>query len=417
MSTLSEKTMIRAQIRLYLQRPVEPEHLSWNEVGRILHDISFETVLGLNHAITECHLFERDRSKHWRETGENLPPNSLYSRIYADTRELMKTAASGMASTIVRTAVTRYRNSSKDIRSFRQSVPSYRLGHPILLREGGGETKIWSDGGLYFFRAAFQNRNYSPTRIAFLLDTFKLAKSRKVILDQIISGGYKLGACQVAQDSRKRWFVRIVYGFPKTESKPDSTVCIGVNLGLSFPFCCAVNNGFRKLQCNEAMIIKNFRRQIVKRKSVFQSCLKYSTRAGHGKTKAMAPIKKLIEKERNFRLTKYHQYTSRIMDFAISNNAGVIQIEKLDHVIESPKKILKDWAVSEFYQKLKYKAEHSGIEVREIGASSAYLQCSECGNVNEAESSDQSDFRCSTCSYEAHVDYNTARNIARMRSG
>jgi IS605 OrfB family transposase len=128
-------------------------------------------------------------------------------------------------------------------------------------------------------------------------------------------------------------------------------------------------------------------------------------------------MKKLIEKERNFRATKYHQYTSRIIDFAISNNAGVIQVEKLDNVIEGPKKILKDWAVSDFYQKLKYKAQHAGIEVREIGASSAYLQCSECGNVNEAESSDQSDFRCSTCSYEAHIDYNTARNIARIRSG
>jgi IS605 OrfB family transposase len=291
------------------------------------------------------------------------------------------------------------------------------LGHPILLREGGGETKIWCNGGLYFFRAAFQNRNYSPTRIAFLLDTFKLAKSRKVILDHIISGEYKLGACQVAQDNRKRWFVRIAYSFPNIESKRDPAVCIGVNLGMLFPFCCALNNGFRKLQCNEAMIIMNFRKQIVKRKSVFQSSLKYSTRVGHGRIKAIAPMKKLIEKERNFRATKYHQYTSRIIDFAISNDAGIIQVEKFDNVINDPKKILKDWAVSDFYQKLKYKAQHAGIEVREICTSSAYLQCSECGNLNEAVSSGQSDFRCSTCGYEAHIDYNTARNIARIKSG
>ena len=414
MPTSNQKPGFVAHIKLYLQRPVEPESLSWPEARRILQDVTFETVLGLNHSITEFHLNERKRAKHWRETGENLPKEAVYNRIYAETREIMKTASSGMASTVVRASFKRYRNSAKDILSFRQSIPSYKLGHPILLRVGAGETKIWSEQGKYYFRSAFQNGNHSPTRISFLLNTFKLEKSRKAILDRIISGEYKLGACQVVQDNDKRWYARIAYSYTKGENQCDPSVCVGLNIGLTLLFCCAVNNGVGSLRCDEADIIQNLRKQIRKRKSVFQNNLKYSSRVGHGTKKTIAPMMKLLEKEKKFRSTKYHQYTSRIVEFAINHNAKVIQIEGLESVRTDSGRILRDWAIADFYQKLKYKAQREGIDIREIDAGSAYFECSECGNRSEVYSKEKSIFSCAVCEYETHADYNAARNMARI---
>ena len=415
MAISNERKLITAQIRLYLHRPVEPEGMAWGEVERILRCLSFETVLGLNHAITECHLYERARAIHWRETGGNPPVEErkkTYNRIYAEIRGIMKTAASGMASLIVRTAVTKYQNSLQNIKSLRQSIPSYRLGHPVLVRVGGGAAKIWCSNGCYFFKGAFQNRDYDPTRIAFLLDTFRLEKSRKAVLDRIIAGEYRLGACQVAHDRRRRWFVRIAYSFARPEIRRDPSVCVGVGLGLANPFCCALNKGRGRLDCNEAPMIERFRGQIRKRISGCQGGLKFSSRVGHGRMKSLAPVLRLSEKEKNFRDTKYHQYTSRIVEFAVKHNAGLIQIERLEKFQADRKVVLGNWAIADFYGKLNYKAKLAGIEIVEIDGRNAGRRCSECGRIDTASRTGQADFLCTSCGYSAHTDYNTARNMA-----
>ena len=389
--------------------------MAWTEVDRILRGLSYETVVGLNHAITECHLFERARKQHWLETGENLPVEErakLHRRIYAEVRGIMKTAASGTASLIVKTAVTKYRNSLQDINSLKQSIPSYRLGHPVLVRAGGGAAKIWCSNGCYFFRGAFQNRDYDPTRIAFLLDTFRLEKSRKTVLDRIIAGEYRLGVCQVARDRRRRWFVRIAYTFARPEIRRDPSVCVGVGLGLAHPFCCALNKGRGRLDCNEAPMIERFRGQIRKRISGCQGGLKFSSRGGHGRMKSLAPVLRLSEKEKNFRDTKYHQYTSRIVEFAVKHNAGFIQIERLERFQADRKVVLGNWAIADFYGKLNYKAKLAGIEIVEIDGRNAGRRCSECGRIDTASRTGQADFLCTSCGYSTHTDYNTARNVA-----
>ena len=97
MAIPNERKLITAQIRLYLHRPVEPEDMAWTEADRILRDLSYETVLGLNHAITECHLYERSRKQTLAGDGENPAGRGKgkdYNRIYAEVRGIMKTAAS-----------------------------------------------------------------------------------------------------------------------------------------------------------------------------------------------------------------------------------------------------------------------------------------------------------------------------------
>jgi IS605 OrfB family transposase len=170
------------------------------------------------------------------------------------------------------------------------------------------------------------------------------------------------------------------------------------------------------MKCDEALVIENFRKQIGKRNRVFQGSQKFSTRVGHGRRRAFAPQMKLFDKERNFRTAKYHQYTSRIIKFALRQNAGFIQIEKLESILAGRKGILWNWAIADFYGKLKYKAQHAGIEVREVVVTNANRQCSKCGNVDDTDSANQQDFLCILCGYEEHADFNAARNMARIVS-
>jgi IS605 OrfB family transposase len=159
-------------------------------------------------------------------------------------------------------------------------------------------------------------------------------------------------------------------------------------------------------------MIARFRGQIRKRISGCQGGLKFSSRGGHGRMKSLAPVLRLSEKEKNFRDTKYHQYTSRIVEFAVKHNAGFIQIERLERFQSDRKVVLGNWAIAYFYGKLNYKAKLAGIEIVEIDGRNAGRRCSECGRIDTASRTGQADFLCTSCGYSTHTDYNTARNVA-----
>lgn len=412
--------IITSQTRIYLHEPVSPEWCNWDVAGRVLRDLAFETVCALNYVITEWHVFERNSIAQYRETGASPSKEErreFRNNQYAECRGIMKTAAASIVSTTARVAEQKYRNSKSDVIHLRQSVPSFKMGHPIVIRTGEKEIKLTHEDGNYFFECPLQNKNQPLTRIKFRLDTFRFEPSKKAIIDRIISGEYKLGICQIARDKKekhgkRRWFVRLAYSFPRPRITRDKSICVGVDLGLTHPFYCAVNNSHKRLFSNEAQLVERFRYQIRRRRRAFQNALKFSNRGGHGKKKSLEPLKKLAENERNYRDTKYHLYTSQIIVFAVKCNAGIIQIEKLEGFRASQEGILKDWAIADFQEKLRYKAERAGIEISEVDARYTSQRCHKCGHIDMENRPSRSEFECTACGHKDNADYNAAKNLS-----
>ena len=58
-----------------------------------------------------------------------------------------------------------------------------------------------------------------------------------------------------------------------------------------------------------------------------------------------------------------------------------------------------------------YKAQQAGVKLLLIDPKHTSQMCAQCGHVERANRSCQARFCCNRCRYNAHADYNAARNI------
>lgn len=132
----------------------------------------------------------------------------------------------------------------------------------------------------------------------------------------------------------------------------------------------------------------------------------------------LRPTKSISDKERLFRDARYHQYSRRIVDFAVKTGCGVIQMKNPDS-LRPPKDgtdsylcaLLADWAVCDLMEKIKMKAIEKGIEVHEVNPAYTSLRCFQCGHIAEANRPEWHRFHCEKCGYDTHADHNASQNL------
>src|SRR5699024_2915242 len=73
---------------------------------------------------------------------------------------------------------------------------------------------------------------------------------------------------------------------------------------------------------------------------------------------------------------------------------------------------LKNWPYYNLQEYIEYKAKEKGIEVRYVKPDYTSQRCSCCGHIAEGNRKEQDKFKCVLCGYQAHADFNAARNIA-----
>lgn len=107
-----------------------------------------------------------------------------------------------------------------------------------------------------------------------------------------------------------------------------------------------------------------------------------------------------------------HQWSKYIVDTAVKNKCGVIQMEDLSGIKASRQNFLGNWTYYDLQQKITYKAEEKGIKVIKVDPQYTSQMCPICGYINKRNRSTQADFECLECGHIANADYNAARNIA-----
>ncbi len=136
-----------------------------------------------------------------------------------------------------------------------------------------------------------------------------------------------------------------------------------------------------------------------------------------GTKSAKRRLKKLSGKERRFANDLNHRISKSIVAKAQRTGRG-IALEDLQGIRErvrlrKPQRAtLHSWAFHDLGQKLRYKAERSGVALVWVDPANTSRQCPACGHTEKANRPTQALFRCVVCGCSGPADYFAACNIA-----
>jgi len=259
--------------------------------------------------------------------------------------------------------------------------------------------------------------------------------NNREIVERVLNGQYDVGISTIQETKNKKRFLLLVVKIPKESKKLNPNRVVGVDLGINIPLYAALNdNEYGGLGIGSREQFLKVRMRMAAQKRELQRNLRHTTNGGHGRAQKLQALDRLEGKERNWVHLQNHIFSKSIIEYALKNGAGVIQMERLagfgrdknEEVENEFKFILRYWSFFELQTMIEYKANAAGIEVRYIDPYHTSQTCSFCGHYEKGQRINQSTFVCKNpdCvkgkgkqhadgSYDGiNADWNAARNIA-----
>lgn len=303
---------------------------------------------------------------------------------------------------------------AKDIMTGKKSVPSYKSDMPIMLKKP--QVRIQQDSSELFVNLAPMSSVFNKThgmKNGGL--KFKIVNpdgSQKAILNRLLNGTYRLcDGCQISYDNKK-WFLSLCFSFEPEQHPLDREKVLGVDLGIKKVLVASSfgRNGFFEIDGSEINHFYHIRnRKIHKLK---QARYESSGSVGHGtkrRTEAAYADGNYIA---NYQKTLNHKYSRKLVDYAIKNHFGVIQMEDLSGIKQHNGTFLQHWTYYDLQEKIESKCKQAGIEFVKIAPRYTSQRCSRCGCIHEENRPSQAEFKCIECGHEANADFNASQNIS-----
>lgn len=375
----------------------------------------------LNKTIQEALHWDYISRKHFVETGEYLDveKETGYKRldgyIYDHLKRQYPDMASNNLNATLQKAWKKYNNVKLEVLKGNISLPSYRSNQPILLDKRCVKISESNDGPVVTFTLFSNNYKKSheiASNVRFLL---KINDGTQMsIYKNLVSEVYALGQCQLVYE-KKKWFLLITYIFTPTEHGLDPEKILGVDLGETYAVYASSTQGYGAFKI-EGGEVTAYAKELEARK---RSLLKQATycgkgRIGHGTKTRVADIYKTRDRIANYRDTINHRYSKALVDYAVKNGYGTIQMEDLSGIKATagfPKR-LQHWTYYDLQSKIESKAKEYGIVVRKINPRYTSQRCSKCGHIDSQNRTSQADFHCTACGFSCNADYNASQNIS-----
>lgn len=375
----------------------------------------------LNKTIQEALHWDYISRKHFVETGEYLDveKETGYKRldgyIYDHLKRQYPDMASNNLNATLQKAWKKYNNVKLEVLKGNISLPSYRSNQPILLDKRCVKISESNDGPVVTFTLFSNNYKKSheiASNVRFLL---KINDGTQMsIYKNLVSEVYALGQCQLVYE-KKKWFLLITYIFTPTEHGLDPEKILGVDLGETYAVYASSTQGYGAFKI-EGGEVTAYAKELEARK---RSMLKQATycgkgRIGHGTKTRVADIYKTRDRIANYRDTINHRYSKALVDYAVKNGYGTIQMEDLSGIKLTtgfPKR-LQHWTYYDLQSKIESKAKEYGIVVRKINPRYTSQRCSKCGHIDSQNRISQADFHCTACGFSCNADYNASQNIS-----
>lgn len=317
----------------------------------------------------------------------------------------------------------------KDVLNYRGQISRYKLDTPYFIKNNN--YKLRNHNG-YFVDIAFFNmeglKKYGYKvghKFEFQID--KIDNNKKATINKIINAEYKQGSAQISISKKGKIELIISFGFEKEIDKPlNPNKTLGIDLGIvNTATMIAYDSELEKydyfswkLNVIDGSELIKFRQKYynLRREMGIASKCVGEGRIGHGYKTKLNTVNKVKNKVANFVDTINHKYSKYIVDLAVKNGCGVIQMEDLSGATaNTSEKFLKDWSYYDLQNKIEYKAKEQGIEVKKVNPKYTSKRCSKCGNIHDDNrdcKNNQAKFKCVVCGYEENADINAAKNIA-----
>ncbi len=397
----------------------KPVDIDWDDLGKLFRDAEYVVWKTSNYMVQMLWDFSNINYSYKERVGEslkfkdlNLGKNSVQADVSRMMREKFPNIYAEIINGTTRNVENKFNQYYKEFLLGTSAIPTFKRKQPIPIK--AKQTKVEERNGKLFIKTGLLSREGKqnlglPTSIEMQV----LAKgSAKVIFEKLLSGEYKLCDSSILR-KRDGWYFSISHQHEIDESSQlNPNKIMGIDLGIVNSAYMAFNNDKWTRYNIEGNEIIEFKRRVEARRN---SLLKQSKhcgegRRGHGRATRIKPIQKLQHKVENFRKTTNHKYSKYIIDMAVKEGVGVIQMEDLSGINERDK-FLKNWSYYDLQQKVEYKAKEKGIEVKYVDPKYTSQRCNQCGVINKENRKNQSTFECS-CGHKANADFNAAKNIS-----
>lgn len=396
--------------------------VNYNDIYKLLWDLQKQTREAKNKVIRLCWEWSGYSSEYFK-TYEEYPKDKeifgislrgyLYDRIKGDYN-----LYSGNLSQSAEIAYKEYKNSLKDVLRGDKSIINYRENQPLDIKNKAIQLLYENDN--FFVRVALINKdkqkelNFKDCSVRFKL----LVKddSTRTILERCFDEVYTITASKIMYNKKKKqWYINLGYKFTKEIGKTlDKDRILGVDLGVINPLVASVYGSYDRLIIGGGEIDK-FRKRVEANKVQMLKQGKYcgDGRIGHGVNTRNKPAYNIEDKISRFRDTVNHKYSKAVVDYAVKNNCGTIQMEDLKGITQNKnERYLKNWTYFDLQTKIEYKAKALGIEVKYKNPKYTSQRCSKCGHIAEENRPEQKTFKCVKCGFKVNADYNASQNLA-----
>ncbi|MFG3435117.1 RNA-guided endonuclease InsQ/TnpB family protein [Lysinibacillus fusiformis] len=396
------------------------------ELYNLLSDIQHAVWLIKNRATTAAYDWQQFSFGYNERFGEypkekELLGKTLSPDVYGFLKEMGSFVSSSIVDSAVNEAITKFKNDKVKILKGEQSIQIYRRNgsFPIRASQLKGLTKL--DNKTYNAKLSLLSNEGAKERNCkgqFLV-TLLTGNGAYEILDRVINGEYKMCDSRIYKRKNK-FYLLLTYKFEKETVKVlDENRIMGVDIGIAVPAVLAISQDkYYRQYVGDAKEVSDFVAQINDRKKRLQRSRKWAGEGsrGSGRKKLMRPVDAISNKIHNYRETKNHTWSRFIVNEAVKNECGTIQMEDLSG-ISADNTFLKDWTFFSLQQKIINKANEHGIKVVQVKPSYTSQRCHKCGFIHKAVNKEiwrptQAKFKCLNCGLETNADLNAARNIA-----
>lgn len=399
----------------------------FSEMQKMMWAFQDQTREIMNRTIREYYLYEVSKNNYLKERRKQF-----YHILVEDYSNL----GAKIVNETMRKAEEKFKNLKKEIMLGNISLPSFKKGQPIYVPSQCidlFENENEKDCFFTFLRVT--SREYQNEHPGVKKPKFKLVvkdNTQRTILRNILSGAYGVSASQILYD-RPKWFLNLTYAVKKEVEKVDPSKVLGVDLGCVFAVYASSFGNFGRfnipgdevsaferkqaaIQGRKAKTTLERAEELEQRRKAKQQQARYcgEGRIGHGTKTRVAAVYQETDKIARFRDTINHRYSRALVDYAVKNGYGVIQMEDLSGIksdTDYPKR-LQHWTYYDLQSKIIYKAEEAGIKVIKVDPRYTSQRCSRCGHIAKENRKTQELFECVNCGFKCNADYNASQNIS-----
>jgi len=307
-------------------------------------------------------------------------------------------------STSIQRGCKKWNDSKKKFLKGEMSIPSYKNSiidlHSKSIEVIENENKYYVD-----LRLFARNEGSCHVCVEIKVD----GNYQKKIIESVLSGEYKIGASMIIF-SKNKWFINLTYCMEKKELLLSDKNIMGIDMGIVNAAYMAFNNNLKRYHIRGGEI-DSFRKKQESLLKSLQSSIKSDAIKGRGYKHRSKYVRVVRKKIANFKDLINHKYSKYIVGLAVKNNCKIIQMEDLSN-IKKDKLFLKDWSYFDLQEKIKYKADEVGIEVKLINPRYTSQKCSGCGHTDKDNRVKRDEFVCVNCGVKLDADYNAAKNIS-----